>query len=170
MITYIDLSVNGVDVAFVLLSTVNYRSWWSNSIMVAPFGFYESQLFVLTAYCICSLLLERHISARKRATSISGGVPQEEGRGPGWKMSNSETSGYPKLSRSYLLVYAIVMGADWLQVSSTLVALPIRPPDFSDRRDHTSTPYTTSNTSSRNAPSPSSSSPGSPLAASPRPS
>lgn len=91
--------------------------------MTAVFGFYESQLFVLTAYCVCALLLERHVSSRKRRAVVSNGGAQEEGRGPGWKMSSGETNGYPKLARSYLLVYAVVMGADWLQVSRTLVTV-----------------------------------------------
>ena len=116
--------------------------------MAAPYSFYELQLFVLAAYCICSLLLERHVSLRKQKAAIS----TEEGRGPGWKMNSGETPGYTKLARTYLLVYAVVMGADWLQVSSTLIAL-VPCPEFSQRRDHTSTPNTASNTNSQSAPS-----------------
>jgi MFS transporter, MFS domain-containing protein family, molybdate-anion transporter len=87
------------------------------------FGFYESQLFVLGAYCICALLLEHQLSSRKRKAAVSNGISQEEGRGTGWKLSSGETNGYTRLARTYLLVYAVVMGADWLQVSRTLVAL-----------------------------------------------
>lgn len=95
--------------------------------MTARFGFYESQLFVLIAYCVCAILLERHVSSqKKRRAIVSNGVTQEEGRGPGWRMSSGETNGYARLARTYLSVYAVVMGADWLQVSTLVAAVSSR--------------------------------------------
>lgn len=79
------------------------------------FSFYELQLFVLGAFCICSVLLERHASKRKQkdAELANGRVTDviENGGGAttaGWKMDQAAAAA--TLARQYLIVYGIVMG------------------------------------------------------------
>ncbi|KAF8510416.1 hypothetical protein BU17DRAFT_55426 [Hysterangium stoloniferum] len=76
----------------------------------SDYGFYELQLVVLILFCVCTVVVQRYISSK------TAGVPVTNGHdGPGWKLSTGETTGHRTLARKYLLVYAIVMGADWLQ-------------------------------------------------------
>ncbi|KAI0717058.1 DUF791-domain-containing protein [Earliella scabrosa] len=67
-------------------------------------NFYEWQLIVLVATCTALLVIEKYILRRKDAstheTSPEAGAPDAI---------------VSRLSRQYLCVYAIVMGADWLQ-------------------------------------------------------
>ncbi|KAL0579251.1 hypothetical protein V5O48_002755 [Marasmius crinis-equi] len=65
--------------------------------------FYETQLLRLAAICVVSLLAENLISKRKRSP---------ESRESGKHAGSSTTT---TLMRQYLMVYAIVMAADWLQ-------------------------------------------------------
>ncbi|KZT43532.1 DUF791-domain-containing protein [Sistotremastrum suecicum HHB10207 ss-3] len=73
-------------------------------------GFYEAQLVVLGLFCAASLLLEKYASNPKQIGTTDG-----ENSGSGWKLSKGESPGYKGLMHKYLTVYAIVMGADWLQ-------------------------------------------------------
>ncbi|KIJ53591.1 hypothetical protein M422DRAFT_73890 [Sphaerobolus stellatus SS14] len=73
------------------------------------YGFYELQLIILAAYCAFALITQRYLSSRK-SDNEQGDVPT-----PGWRAAGGETPGYRTLMKKYLLVYAVVMGADWLQ-------------------------------------------------------
>ena len=83
-----------------------------------------------------------------QASDVTNGVSQEEGRGPGWKMNSGETSGFSKLAWTYLLVYVVVMGADWWQVSRkpAYCACVL---EFSADRGHTCIPCTAREKESR---------------------
>ncbi|KAG8933186.1 hypothetical protein FRC02_012332 [Tulasnella sp. 418] len=82
--------------------------------MVVP-GFYESQLTVLAIYCIAALLLERYVDGQKKKNGAS--ASQDPGSRPlnGGIIGDKSARAYSLLQKSYLLVYAVVMGADWLQ-------------------------------------------------------
>ncbi|KAK0480719.1 hypothetical protein IW261DRAFT_1419071 [Armillaria novae-zelandiae] len=71
-------------------------------------GFYEQQLVVLTSFCLLSLLIDRHVTRRKSIKaaddSLEQGIP-----------ATSESKSLATLTRQYLVVYGVVMGADWLQ-------------------------------------------------------
>jgi MFS transporter, MFS domain-containing protein family, molybdate-anion transporter len=64
--------------------------------------FYELNLVLLVAFCLISLLLERHASGRKPLTKSFDHA--EEGK------AVSVPNGLASLTRQYLIVYAIVMG------------------------------------------------------------
>lgn len=81
--------------------------------MTKLYGFYEAQLVTLTAYCLVSLVVQRYLSAKKKS-GPNEGDGHSHGRS-GWRVAGGETPGYSALMRKYLLVYAVVMGADWLQ-------------------------------------------------------
>ncbi|PPQ75158.1 hypothetical protein CVT24_007486 [Panaeolus cyanescens] len=73
-------------------------------------GFYETQLVVLSVFCGVSMLVDRYVAnkAKKQQHAQSADDRLEGGR--------MNTSGaLAALTRKYLIVYAIVMGADWLQ-------------------------------------------------------
>ncbi|TDL22756.1 DUF791-domain-containing protein [Rickenella mellea] len=82
--------------------------------------FYELQLFVLAAFCVTAVFFEQRAAKRKEATAAASperrveGVENGHGNGNGWKADHSSTAA-AGLTRQYLIVYAIVMGADWLQ-------------------------------------------------------
>ncbi|KDQ18716.1 hypothetical protein BOTBODRAFT_29092 [Botryobasidium botryosum FD-172 SS1] len=67
--------------------------------------FFLSQLVYLSVFCVCGILAERYIANRRQ---------QRAGRDRrGDEVSNAGEA--RKLAWNYLLVYAVVMGADWLQ-------------------------------------------------------
>ncbi|EGO03933.1 hypothetical protein SERLA73DRAFT_102290 [Serpula lacrymans var. lacrymans S7.3] len=74
-------------------------------------AFYELQLILLVSSCLVFLLLERHVS-RKRSTATKDHYPAD-------RLENGNPSpplnSFASLTRQYIVVYAIVMGADWLQ-------------------------------------------------------
>ncbi|PCH34970.1 DUF791-domain-containing protein [Wolfiporia cocos MD-104 SS10] len=74
-----------------------------------PLSFYELQLICLIAFCLFFLLVERQLS-RGRQSNVK--APQHGERDTSPAAGGSVLS---KLTRQYLTVYAIVMGADWLQ-------------------------------------------------------
>ncbi|KAF9261681.1 DUF791-domain-containing protein [Marasmius fiardii PR-910] len=67
--------------------------------------FYENQLLWLAGICIASLIVENRISKRKKGLDSRDSSNEQPG--------NSSTM--LTLMRQYLVVYAIVMAADWLQ-------------------------------------------------------
>jgi len=81
--------------------------------MIASRGFYEIQLFVLAAFCAGAFLVERYISSQRTRLSLSTTNATGHSRqNSAWK---AKSAGYARLLKDYLTVYAIVMGADWLQ-------------------------------------------------------
>lgn len=88
-----------------------------------PPNFYQVQLTVLVVFCLAAILVERYVDRRKKAASTElskggGGNSIEEaepltGEGAGSKEASRHV--FSALQRNYLLVYAVVMGADWLQ-------------------------------------------------------
>ncbi|KAF6764438.1 hypothetical protein DFP72DRAFT_1059419 [Ephemerocybe angulata] len=70
-------------------------------------GFYEVQLLVLAVICAAGFVLDRRLS------SFLKGKETAESRLENGKDGNAAAAA--ALTRRYLLVYAIVMGADWLQ-------------------------------------------------------
>ncbi|THH12278.1 hypothetical protein EW146_g7769 [Bondarzewia mesenterica] len=94
-------------------------------------GFYEFQLTLLVLICVLVLVLERWVSSSKikkplAASSLAKEYVDdslENGRSHTRHGSNGSVSGMASaresalnaLMRKYLVVYAIVMGADWLQ-------------------------------------------------------
>ncbi|KAF8957856.1 hypothetical protein BDZ97DRAFT_1924236 [Flammula alnicola] len=75
-----------------------------------PLGFYELQLLGLGVLCFVSLSLDRYITqnAKKYQSKTSADDRLESGK-------SGNASALAALTRKYLLVYGIVMGADWLQ-------------------------------------------------------
>ncbi|KAH7928573.1 DUF791-domain-containing protein [Leucogyrophana mollusca] len=72
-------------------------------------AFYELQLIILVSSCFVFLFLERHVSRKRAAAKEHHPVERlENGNVP-------PLSSLATLTRQYLVVYAIVMGADWLQ-------------------------------------------------------
>ncbi|TFK48921.1 DUF791-domain-containing protein [Heliocybe sulcata] len=67
---------------------------------MAPY--YELQLTILTVFCVISLLLERHVSNKTKENQAGSG-------------HGATSAAVAALTKQYLIVYAIVMGADWLQ-------------------------------------------------------
>ncbi|THV04693.1 DUF791-domain-containing protein [Dendrothele bispora CBS 962.96] len=72
-------------------------------------NFYERQLVILTALCLLSLALERFISKPRQLPKQSPEERLENGTDP------RGVNSLAKLTQQYLVVYALVMGADWLQ-------------------------------------------------------
>ncbi|KAJ4495737.1 DUF791-domain-containing protein [Lentinula edodes] len=70
--------------------------------------FYETQLIVLTCCCGLFLLVEHILSRNKKSSRDAAEARMEDGGVP-------NTILLAKLTRQYLFVYAMVMGADWLQ-------------------------------------------------------
>ncbi|KAF8840579.1 DUF791-domain-containing protein [Paxillus ammoniavirescens] len=76
-------------------------------------AFYELQLLLLVTSCLVFLLLERHASSRKRiAAAGAKDYPADRLENGG---STVPENALATLTRQYLVVYAIVMAADWLQ-------------------------------------------------------
>ncbi|KAJ2916535.1 hypothetical protein MD484_g3883, partial [Candolleomyces efflorescens] len=69
--------------------------------------FYELQLIILAIVCCIGLLVDRQLSRASKAKETADDR-LENGR-------QGSATAAAALSRKYLLVYAIVMGADWLQ-------------------------------------------------------
>ncbi len=65
-------------------------------------GFYERQLLVLASFCVVSLGIERNVARGSTIAKESTDDRRENG---------SRVSVRSALTRKYLLVYAIVMGA-----------------------------------------------------------
>lgn len=67
-------------------------------------AFYELQLIYFTTFCVVFLLVERQLSSRKQSKIPNGDLaaPAAASSGSGNVLS--------KLTRQYLIVYAIVMG------------------------------------------------------------
>ncbi|KAI4517989.1 hypothetical protein EV121DRAFT_260659 [Schizophyllum commune] len=81
-----------------------------------PLNFYEFNLIALSGFCLCWLLVERRVSAAKKIAKDKTRDEHHdtlEQHGRGGKLTNPV--GAEALEKQYLLVYAIVMGADWLQ-------------------------------------------------------
>ncbi|KAF8434738.1 hypothetical protein L210DRAFT_3410085 [Boletus edulis BED1] len=76
-------------------------------------SFYELQLILLVSSCLVFLLLERYAASRKRAAATSAKDSHADRLENGGSIV--PVNALAKLTRQYLLVYAIVMGADWLQ-------------------------------------------------------
>lgn len=72
-------------------------------------GFYELQLVILVSACLFFLLIERHVSSKKRALAKDHDPDILENGG------STPINALATLTKRYLVVYAIVMGADWLQ-------------------------------------------------------
>ncbi|KAF9528416.1 hypothetical protein CPB83DRAFT_894447 [Crepidotus variabilis] len=78
-----------------------------------PRGFYELQLLILAGVCFFSLLVERYVARRaKKSPSTKETADDRLENGGGGKASSAALAA---LTWKYLLVYGIVMGADWLQ-------------------------------------------------------
>ncbi|KAH7887149.1 hypothetical protein F5I97DRAFT_1109915 [Phlebopus sp. FC_14] len=75
------------------------------------FAFYELQLILLVSSCLSFLLLDHHVSSRKRAAAAKDRHADRLEDGGSTTPANAVVT----LTRQYLVVYAIVMGADWLQ-------------------------------------------------------
>ncbi|KAK7462850.1 hypothetical protein VKT23_007426 [Stygiomarasmius scandens] len=73
-------------------------------------NFYERQLIILTSLCLLSLALERFLSKPRQLPKHSPEARLENGLGP-----KGDVNSLAALTRKYLVVYALVMGADWLQ-------------------------------------------------------
>ncbi|OAX34510.1 DUF791-domain-containing protein [Rhizopogon vinicolor AM-OR11-026] len=73
-------------------------------------GFYELQLILLVFSCLILLFLERHVSRRRDKEKDLHVVERLENGEP-----TPSRNSLVALTRQYLIVYAIVMGADWLQ-------------------------------------------------------
>jgi len=66
------------------------------------FGFYERQLLVLASFCVVFLGIERNVARGSTVAKESTDNRRQNG---------SQVSVRSELTRKYLLVYAIVMGA-----------------------------------------------------------
>ncbi|KAI0786498.1 hypothetical protein C8Q75DRAFT_772009 [Abortiporus biennis] len=66
--------------------------------------FYQQQLIILLGVCAVWLLVDRKLRSKREANK-----PSQHG------LSATAASTVSRLTRQYLLVFAIVMGADWLQ-------------------------------------------------------
>ncbi|KAJ7064974.1 hypothetical protein C8F01DRAFT_1128976 [Mycena amicta] len=75
-------------------------------------SFYEFQLLWLAIGCLISLILDHRASARRRRESAKD---TKEERAEGGLSGAGTANALATLTRQYLAVYAIVMGADWLQ-------------------------------------------------------
>lgn len=76
-------------------------------------AFYELQLILLVSSCLVFLVLERHASSRKRAAAATAKDYHADRLENGG--CTAPVNALAKLSRQYLLVYAIVMGELYLR-------------------------------------------------------
>ncbi|KAJ7809207.1 hypothetical protein B0H14DRAFT_2867562 [Mycena olivaceomarginata] len=74
--------------------------------------FYEYQLLWLSIGCLAALIADRRASAGRRRLAAKD---SREDRAEGGLSGAGTASALAALTRQYLVVYAIVMGADWLQ-------------------------------------------------------
>ncbi|KAJ6586323.1 hypothetical protein DFH09DRAFT_255134 [Mycena vulgaris] len=74
--------------------------------------FYEIQLLCLAIGCFVALIADRQASKSRRQLSAKD---SREERAEGGLSGSGSASALAALTRQYLVVYAIVMGADWLQ-------------------------------------------------------
>ncbi|KAJ6624257.1 DUF791-domain-containing protein [Mycena sp. CBHHK59/15] len=74
--------------------------------------FYEFQLLWLGVACLVALLADRQASKARRRVSAKD---SREERAEGGLSGAGSAGALAALTRQYLVVYAIVMGADWLQ-------------------------------------------------------
>ncbi|KAF7336264.1 DUF791-domain-containing protein [Mycena venus] len=74
--------------------------------------FYEFQLLWLSIGCLVALIADRQAAAGRRRLAAKD---SREERAEGGLSSAGSASALAALTKQYLLVYAIVMGADWLQ-------------------------------------------------------
>ncbi|KAF9447211.1 DUF791-domain-containing protein [Macrolepiota fuliginosa MF-IS2] len=74
-------------------------------------SFYETWLVLLTALCLLLLLVERYVSGLEKGLTVKESADDklESARPP------NSGNALKVLARKYLIVYAMVMGADWLQ-------------------------------------------------------
>ncbi|KAF8552365.1 DUF791-domain-containing protein [Imleria badia] len=76
-------------------------------------AFYELQLILLVSSCLVFLLLEHLTSSWKRAAAASAKDHHADRLENGG--NTIPVNALARLTQQYLLVYAVVMGADWLQ-------------------------------------------------------
>ncbi|KAF9051877.1 hypothetical protein BJ165DRAFT_1340856 [Panaeolus papilionaceus] len=77
---------------------------------MSQLDFYERQLVVLSVLCGISLIVDRYVASKgKKQPHVQSADERLEGG-----KTNASTA-LADLTRKYLVVYAIVMGADWLQ-------------------------------------------------------
>ncbi|KAF5357089.1 hypothetical protein D9756_006751 [Leucocoprinus leucothites] len=73
--------------------------------------FYEAWLGILTVVCLLLLLAERYVSKKEKSLQVKESADD--------RIESQRSPGIPgalkALAKKYLVVYAIVMGADWLQ-------------------------------------------------------
>ncbi|KLO09859.1 DUF791-domain-containing protein [Schizopora paradoxa] len=87
--------------------------------MSAPF--YEFQLFVLATFCVAAVVYERRAKGDSDAPSSSHSRSDSTTTISGIENGNAQSTSKPgasstaALARNYLIVYGIVMCADWLQ-------------------------------------------------------
>ncbi|KAJ7238813.1 hypothetical protein B0H12DRAFT_1326754 [Mycena haematopus] len=74
--------------------------------------FYEHQLLWLSIGCLIALIADRRATAGRRRLAAKD---SREERAEGGLSASGTASALAALTRQYLIVYAIVMGADWLQ-------------------------------------------------------
>ncbi|KAJ7909618.1 hypothetical protein B0H13DRAFT_2233043 [Mycena leptocephala] len=74
--------------------------------------FYEFQLLWLSIGCLIALLADRRAAQTRRKLALKD---SREERAEGGLSGSGTASALAALTKQYLVVYAIVMGADWLQ-------------------------------------------------------
>ncbi|TFK38208.1 hypothetical protein BDQ12DRAFT_684172 [Crucibulum laeve] len=97
---HLELSRRAIQIFQRLLSVIS-------GILAIKMGFYEWQLVLLVCVCIVTLLFERYASKRRE----DGRKKDVDER----QATSNQRDAYKALSMKYLVVFGIVMGADWLQ-------------------------------------------------------
>ncbi|KIO25270.1 hypothetical protein M407DRAFT_75927 [Tulasnella calospora MUT 4182] len=84
-----------------------------------PPDFYQVQLTVLAVFCAVAIVVERYVGWQKKKASGEANAPKVEERalldGSASSLVGTGKDVFAALRSNYLLVYGIVMGADWLQ-------------------------------------------------------
>ncbi|KAJ7485793.1 hypothetical protein FB451DRAFT_1350207 [Mycena latifolia] len=75
-------------------------------------SFYEYQLLYLSIACLVAVIADQVVSKSRRRQSAKD---SREERAEGGLSGSGSAGALAALTRQYLMVYAIVMGADWLQ-------------------------------------------------------
>lgn len=81
--------------------------------MPVPPNFYQVQLIVLAFFCFVAILVERWVDNRKKAAAEAGdraSANAEEAAPLTGEGAKASQGAFSALRRSYLLVYAVVMG------------------------------------------------------------